>query len=59
MDPPGFKHAVKPRAGGTQAFERSCRIPVTSMSRDFYGIAQLIVVPISDIMSTKVLGFHQ
>jgi len=44
--------AVKPRAGGTQAFERSCSDPSDEHESGFYGIAQLVVVPISDIMST-------
>lgn len=49
-DPPDSKHAVKPCAVETQ-------VPVTRMSRAFYGIAQLIIVPISDIMSTWRCGF--
>jgi len=55
--PPMWAHAtwmfaVKPRAGGTQAFERSCSDPSDEHESGFYGIAQLVVVPISDIMST-------
>jgi hypothetical protein len=52
MDLPGSRYAVRPYAGGTPAFERSCPDPIDEHEAAFYRIAQLIVVPISDIMST-------
>jgi hypothetical protein len=43
-DPPGSKHAVKPFAGGTQAFERWCSDPSDEHESGLYGITQLIVL---------------
>jgi hypothetical protein len=53
MDPRGSKYAVKPCARGTHAVERSCQSPIGEHESAFLGIAQLIIVPISDIMSTR------
>ena len=45
-------YAVKPCIGGNSSSRAWCSDPVASMSRAFYGMVQLIIVPISDIMST-------
>jgi hypothetical protein len=53
MNPPGSKYAVKHAAGGTQAVEGFVfGSHLAGMSRAFHEMAQLIILPISDIMST-------